>query len=150
MAIATTDPRTGEVVKTFDELTPAELDAKLQKAAEAAEAAGAQGMFWALHDMLFANQRELVLPDLIRYVHLLGLDAHRVQQELDGDLYAARVEADLASGRASGVQSTPAIFVNGVRYDGVHETSVLVAALLRARDFPLSTPELFASGTMPK
>jgi protein-disulfide isomerase len=106
-----------------------------QKAAEAAEAADAQGMFWAFHDMLFANQRELDFPDLIRYVHLLGLDAHRVQQELAGNRYAARVERDLASGRASGVESTPAIFVNGVRYDGVHETAVLVAALLQAGGF---------------
>ena len=106
-----------------------------QKAAEAAEAAGTQGMFWPIHDMLFANQRELGTPDLIRYVHLLGLDAHRVQQELAADRYAPRVERDVASGRASGVDSTPAIFVNGARYGGIHETDVLVAALQRAGGF---------------
>jgi protein-disulfide isomerase len=109
-----------------------EIHLHAQKAAETAEAAGAQGMFWAIHDMLFANQRELDVPDLVRYVHLLGLDAHRVQQELAGNRYAARVARDVASGRASGVESTPGIFVNGAHYDGIHETDVLVAALLRA------------------
>jgi protein-disulfide isomerase len=101
-----------------------------RQAAETAEAAGAQGMFWAMHDMLFTNQRELELPALIRYAHLLGLDAHRVQQELTEHRHAARVEADVTSGRASGIEGTPALFVNGARYGGIHETSVLVAALM--------------------
>ena len=95
-----------------------------------AQAAAAQGMFWPMHDLLFANQRQLEVPDLLRYTHLLGLDAHRLQRDLVEHRYATRVVADVASGRAAGVAGTPALFVNGVRYDGIHETDVLAEALL--------------------
>jgi protein-disulfide isomerase len=101
-----------------------------QLAAEAAEAAAATGMFWAMHDLLFANQRALTEPDLVRYAQELGFDPSRFGHELMSHRYAPRVDVDVASGLASGVEATPAIFVDGVRYGGTLEQAVLVEALL--------------------
>jgi len=87
------------------------------RAAEAAEAAAAQGGFWAYHAVLFARQRALEPADLLRYAGELGLDAERVERELDAGTHAARVREDVRSGTAAGVQGTPTLFLNGVRRD---------------------------------
>ena len=89
-----------------------------QKAAEAAEAAAAQGRFWEMHDLLFSNQAALELEDLRRYAGELGLDVDRFDAELESSAHAARVGVDVASGRASGVDGIPVLFFDGRRRFG--------------------------------
>jgi protein-disulfide isomerase len=89
-----------------------------QIAAQAAEAAGAQGRFWEMHDMLFEHQDALEVEDLLGYAASLGLDAKQIARDLDAGTYVKRVRDDFRSGVKSGVNGTPTFFVNGVRYDG--------------------------------
>src|SRR5574341_819038 len=87
-----------------------------QQASEAAEAAGAQGQFWAMYDLLFENQYALGEDDLEGYAAMLGLDTARFKDELSHKLYAARVGRDVRLGRQSGVTGTPTFFINGSRH----------------------------------
>ncbi len=97
-------------------------------AAEAAEAAAAQGRFWDMHDYLFAHQDALDRDGLVQAARELGLDAERFARELDEHIHAERVEEDFASARRSDAHSTPTFYVNGRRYDGAwDEESVLEA-----------------------
>jgi protein-disulfide isomerase len=100
-------------------------------AAEASEAAAAQGSFWPMHDLLFRRQRALERPDLERYADELGLDVERFRQELDAQVHLERVEADRSSALASGATGTPTIFVDGLRYRGSYEREELRRALSR-------------------
>jgi protein-disulfide isomerase len=87
-------------------------------AAQAAEAAGAQGKFWEMHDALFEHQNALELEDLVSYAKSLGLDTVKFARELEAGTYAKRVRDDFRNGVRSGVNGTPTFFVNGSRYDG--------------------------------
>jgi len=100
-----------------------------QAAAEAAEAAGAQGQFWEMHDAIFENQGALETDDLLRYAEDLGLDVDRFASELDREVYGDRVRGDFRSGVRSGVNGTPTFFINGARFDGSWDESGLLAAL---------------------
>ena len=106
-----------------------------QWAAEAAEAAGAQGRFWEMHDALFVHLRLLGDEHLDLYVARLALDAARLRRDIGAHVYAPRVQADYEGGERSGVTGTPTIFINGVRYDGPTDvealTTTLAAAALR-------------------
>jgi protein-disulfide isomerase len=99
------------------------------KAAEAAEAAGAQGAFWEMHDILFTHQEALDEPALVRYARALDLDVPRFIMELEEDVYSTRVHEDFRSGILSGVNGTPTFFVNGVRHDGRWDAESLLRAL---------------------
>jgi Na+/H+ antiporter NhaA len=112
-----------------------------QLAAEAAEAAGAQGAFWEMHDVLLAHQGELTPGSLRRYARDLGLDGERLTEELRRRTHAARVSEDVASADASGVSGTPSFFVNGRRHTGVYDVATLSAAVRAARSRVLRTPE---------
>lgn len=100
-----------------------------QRAAEAAEAAAAQGKFWEMHDYLFEHQPSLAVPDLLRYAAALDLDVDRIRTELDGRVYRDRVLADVASGQQSGVAGTPSFFVNGRFMDRGWDLRTLSAAI---------------------
>ncbi len=82
-------------------------------AAEAAESSGAQGKFWPMHDLLFANQPHLKLHQLRAYAERLQLDMARYTVEMDDHVYLQRVREQIQGGRESGVRSTPTFFVNG-------------------------------------
>ena len=99
------------------------------RAAEAAEAAGAQGKFWEMHGLLYQNQQALDDPDLLRYAAELGLDVPRFVSELADRTWEARVREDFMSGVRSGVNGTPTFFVNGVRHDGPWDADSLIEAL---------------------
>ena len=88
-----------------------------QQAAEAAEAAGAQGKFWEMHTLLFERQSALDTKNLIRYAGELELDVQRFRSELKNQTYRDIVRADFIAGVQNGVYSTPGLFLNGVRYD---------------------------------
>jgi protein-disulfide isomerase len=102
-------------------------------AAEAAEAAAAQGKFWGMHDELIAHQGELTARDLTRYAEALGLDTARFAAELRTAKYAQRVAADVASADASGVTGTPSFFINGKRHHGSYDVVSLTSAVRAAQ-----------------
>jgi Na+/H+ antiporter NhaA len=105
-----------------------------QLAAEATEAAHAQGAFWALHDTLLSHQDELTPADLRRDAERLGLDVERFWEELRTGAHFSRVEEDVASADASGVAGTPSFFVNGRRHHGAYDADHLAAAVRAARN----------------
>ena len=98
-------------------------------AAEAAEAAGAQGKFWAMHDMLFENQPNLDFDSLVAYATELGLDAERFALELENHVHAPRVREDFVSGIRSGVNGTPTFFINGMRHEGSFDFESMLEAI---------------------
>jgi protein-disulfide isomerase len=103
-----------------------------EQAAEAAEAAAAQGRFWEMHDHLYEHQRRLEDDDLRGYAAELGLDVDRFSAELAQHAHAERVREDFMSGVRSGVNGTPTFYVNGVRHDGSYELESLLDAVRRA------------------
>lgn len=97
--------------------------AKAQIGAEATEAAGAQGKFWEMHDLIYEHQQQWrALPDeemhdlLVGYAEELGLDTERFAQELEDRVYQDKVDADTRSAIEAGLGSTPSYIVNGVVY----------------------------------
>ncbi|HSC04271.1 MAG TPA: Na+/H+ antiporter NhaA [Solirubrobacteraceae bacterium] len=118
-----------------------------QLAAEASEAAAAQGHFWDMYDRLLSHQGELSPRDLIRHAGDLGLDVDRFRDELRRREYASRISEDVASADESGVSGTPTFFINGRRHYGVYDLGALTAAVgaakRRARQLSITT-EAFA------
>jgi protein-disulfide isomerase len=104
-----------------------------QAAAEAAEAAAAQGEYWGMHDKLLAHQDELTARDLGRYAEDLGLDLDRFWDELKRHEHAGRVAEDVGSADASGVAGTPSFFINGRRHHGAYDVATLTRAVRAAR-----------------
>ena len=105
-------------------------------AAEAAEAAAAQGRFWEMYDRLFAHQDELEPEDLVRHAEAIGLDVERFSRELAEGVHAPRVRDDVASAEASGVTGTPTFFVGGRLHYGPYDAETLGARLIEARSPP--------------
>ena len=113
-----------------------DLHPRAPAAAEAAEAAAAQGRFWDMHDRLFEHQHELEDSDLRAHAEAVGVaDGARFDAELRDHAHAARVEEDYRSGAESGVPSTPRFFVNGL----IHLGSASYAELGEAIDAELHT-----------
>ena len=100
-----------------------------EHAAEVAEAAGGQGRFWEMHDLLFENQRALQDDDLVAYAKTLSLDDARLAREVRSGDHAPRVREDFRHGVRAGVNATPTFFINGERYDGATGLEPLLAAL---------------------
>jgi len=98
-------------------------------AAEAVEAAGAQGKFWEMHELLFAHQDRLQFADLLRYAVELGLDAGAFEADLTNARFADRVAADVEGAEAAGVAGTPTFFINDRRYVGAYDVDSLEGAL---------------------
>ncbi len=107
-----------------------------QNAAEAAEAAGAQGRFWEMHDVLLDETAELAPADLYRYANDLGLDLDRFSEDLRRRRYGQRVAEDVQSADASGVSGTPTFFINGRRHQGVYDLDTLTRAIKAAVQSP--------------
>ncbi len=97
----------------LDQLYPMHPHSTL--AAQAAEAAGRQGMFWQMYDMLFTHQLELAEDDLFAYAEELGLSAEQFAADLESDEVRAIVRADVLAGSEQGVIATPTFFLNGER-----------------------------------
>jgi len=108
-------------------LTQSHPDA--QSAAEAAEAAAAQGKFWEMHDALYENQQALDPQNLSEYASDLDLNLPQFQLELAEHTHQPRVREDFMSGVRSGVNGTPTFFINGRRHDGAWDLESLMAAI---------------------
>jgi Na+/H+ antiporter NhaA len=104
-----------------------------QLAAEAAEAAAAQGAFWQMHDLLLAHQDDLTGADLMGYAKDLGLDEDQFYDDLKRHEFAARVARDVDSADLSGVSGTPTFFINGQRHYGAYDAGSLTRAVKIAR-----------------
>jgi protein-disulfide isomerase len=122
-----------ELRYVFRHLPLVDVHPHAELAAEAAEAAGAQGRFWEMHDLLFANQKALEPADLRSRAAQLELDVDRFWDEVRSRAHARRVTEDVRSADESGVAGTPTFFVNGRRHQGAYDTQTLTAAIRLAR-----------------
>lgn len=91
--------------------------------AVAAEAAGLQGKFWEMHDMIYENQIDLSPNGVMDFAEQLGLDMTKFQQDLNNDELQDRIEHDFTTGINSGVNGTPSFYVNGEKYEGPLESN---------------------------
>jgi Na+/H+ antiporter NhaA len=116
-----------------------------QLAAEASEAASAQGKFWEMYELLFAHQTELQMDDLVQYAAQLNLDVDRFTDELRTRDYAGRITEDVWSADESGVSGTPTFFINGRRHYGVYDIDTLSERVRAAKTRALQ----LARGSIP-
>ncbi|MSP91115.1 MAG: hypothetical protein EXR79_04820 [Myxococcales bacterium] len=91
---------------------------KAQMASEASMAAHAQGKFWEYHDVLYANQQALDRADLERYAQQVGLNMEQFKRDLEMGTGKDTIKRDAAEGERNGVSGTPAVYMNGLKYQG--------------------------------
>jgi Na+/H+ antiporter NhaA len=115
----------------FRHLPLTDVHQHAEAAANAAEAAAAQGRFWEMHDVLFAHQDELEPDDLLRHAAAAGLDVDRFAADVTAERYADRVRADVESAEASGARGTPTFFVGSARHVGPYDAETLARELER-------------------
>jgi Na+/H+ antiporter NhaA len=104
-----------------------------QMAAEASEAAGAQGKFWEMHDTMLAHQGNLTLRDILGYAQQLGLDLDQFKTALRKRKGSGRIAEDVESADLSGVSGTPTFFINGHRHQDAYDIDTLTKAVRLAR-----------------
>jgi Na+/H+ antiporter NhaA len=123
----------GEVRYVWRHLPLSDVHPHAQLAAEASEAAAAQGAFWAMHELLLAHQDALAPRDLVGYAGQLGLDVDRFSDELEAHRMRGRIAADVEGADLSNVAGTPTFFVNGRRHYGAYDIRSLAEAVRAAR-----------------
>jgi len=123
----------GELRYVWRHLPLNDVHPHAQLAAEAAEAAGAQGQFWEMHDALLAHQSELEVKHLVRYAADLGLDLERFREDLRKRKGSPRIAEDVETAERSGVSGTPTFFINGRRHYGAYDIGTLSAAVHAAK-----------------
>jgi protein-disulfide isomerase len=119
----------GRLLFVFRHLPIPERHPLAPLAAEASEAAAAQGGFWEYHDALFRVQPKLSRETMLEVGRELGLDAERMAVEMDSEAHRERIARDLASAQSSGATGTPTFFVNGARHFGAYDAASLIDAL---------------------
>lgn len=119
----------GRLLFAFRHLPIPERHPLAPLAAEASEAAAAQGRFWEYHDALFQAQPRLSRETMLEIGAELGLDAERMAAEIDSGAHRDRVARDLDSAARSGATGTPSFYVNGAHHFGAYDASSLVEAL---------------------
>jgi peroxiredoxin/protein-disulfide isomerase len=102
-----------------------------QGAAEAAEAAGAQGRFWDMHDRLFEAEGALEREQLIEYAREIGLDVERFTDDLDSRRFQGAVNADFKQAVRNKIKLPPALFINGLPLDGPRSQEAICARIER-------------------
>ncbi|HEY6889891.1 MAG TPA: Na+/H+ antiporter NhaA [Solirubrobacter sp.] len=127
------DKHGADVRYVFRHLPLTDVHPNAQSAAEAAEAAAAQGKFWEMHDRLFTHQDALGPSDIYRHAAALELDLNRFSDDLRRRRHAPRVAEDVRSADASGVSGTPTFFINGRRHVGVYDVDTLTRAVKAAQ-----------------
>src|ERR1700747_712887 len=108
----------GSILFAFPHFPIQQLPPHAEQAAEAAEAAAAQGKFWEMYELLLRPSSSLDLDSLVSHARDLGLDIERFRREVTGRAYAAKIEADVREGFRNGVNATPKFYVDGERIDG--------------------------------
>jgi formate-nitrite transporter family protein len=103
------------------------------RAAEAAEAAGAQGKFWEMHDQLFTHQQALEDHDLSRYAGRIGLEVERFARDLSENTFLKKIEDDYKRSLFDEhVTGTPTFYINEGRYTGATDVESLLVAIKQA------------------
>ena len=108
----------GSIRFVFRNFPIQQLHPHAEQAAEAAEAAAAQGKFWEMYELLLQPSSRLDLDALLARARDLDLDTDRFHQEVTGRAYAAKIESDVREGIRNGVNATPKFYVDGERIDG--------------------------------
>ncbi len=103
---------------------PLPFHARAELAHEAALAAGAQGKFWEMQDLILRHQSALAQEDLIQYAAQIGLDNGKFTEALAARTYRTQVEGDVLEGEGQNVRGAPVFFINGTRVDGVQPLTV--------------------------
>ena len=123
----------GDVRYVWRHLPLRDVHPHAELAAEASEAADAQGAFWPMHDLLMDHQDALLVPDLLGYAQQLGLDLERFRDDLRRHAGASRIAQDVEGADRSGVSGTPTFFINDRRHEGAYDVDALRRAALIAR-----------------
>lgn len=144
-ACAAMHPVLDEVIKAYGSKVrfvvrdfPLNQHEHARKAAEAANAAHAQGKFFEYIALLFKNQKALDVPSLKKYATEIGLDRARFDAALDRGVYATEVKKDIDDGEMYGIGSTPSIFINGIQLRTL-SAEALREAIDRAAANPVKT-----------
>jgi formate-nitrite transporter family protein len=119
----------GKILFVFRNFPITQVHPHAEMAAEAAEAAAAQGKFWEMYELLLQDTSELDLDSLLRYADRLGLDVARFRNEVMGNVYTEKISGDISEGVRNGVNQTPKFYVNGRRIDGKFPMEGLVEAV---------------------
>ena len=106
-----------------------EIHPHAQHAAEAAEAAAVQDRFWEMHDYLYEHQQALDDKYLEKYADKLGLNLAKFNIDMSSHVHAGRIREDFLSGVRSGVNGTPTLYINAIRYNGSLDLETLLKAL---------------------
>ncbi|MGW5638649.1 Na+/H+ antiporter NhaA [Streptomyces sp. NPDC003832] len=138
---ARAEPVVRELLGDFDDvryvwrhLPLTDVHPHAQLAAEAAEAAAAQGRYWQMHDLLLSHQGVVDLAHLRAYAASIKLDVDRFERDLRSHRTVSRIAQDVESADLSGVAGTPTFFVNGRRHHGPYDIGSLSAAVRTARE----------------
>lgn len=126
----------GRLRLVYRHLPSMDIHPNAERAAEAAEAAAAQGQFWPMHHLLFAQAHHLAPAALTGYAQSLGLDMNRFNAEMGDRIYTQRVQEHRRAGERSGLKATPAMFLNGQAVDvssGFEKLEQAVHVALKAR-----------------
>ena len=118
-----------EIRYVWRHLPLVDVHPQAQLAAQATEAASAQGAFWPMHDRLLQYQDALSFDDLIEHAAALGLDVERFRADLASGAYSTRVAQDVESADLSGVSGTPTFFINGQRHYEAYDIGTLTTAV---------------------
>jgi Na+/H+ antiporter NhaA len=116
-----------ELTYVWRHLPLQDVHPRAQLAAEAAEAAAAQGKFWEMHDLMIDHQHDIEMRDLRNYAKQIGLDLDRFWDDLRSRDFATRVAEDVESADESLVTGTPSFFINGRRHEGAYDIDTLTA-----------------------
>jgi protein-disulfide isomerase len=101
-------------------------------AAMTAEFAATKKKFWEMHDLLYENQEFLELSDLMSYTKSLNLSTADLQNAIENEIFAEKIQSDFMGGVRSGVNGTPTFFINGNRFDAPFEYENMLRALSSA------------------
>lgn len=124
--------RENEICVVFRHFIEHLVHPQAQKAAEAVEAAAAQGQFWQMHNILFEHQQELGDSYLVECADYLRLDVSQFLQDISNQVHVNRINQDIKSGIQSGVTVAPALFINGIRYTDRWNLEQLMVAIAPA------------------
>jgi Na+/H+ antiporter NhaA len=123
----------GDLRYVWRHLPLSDVHPHAQLAAEASEAAGAQGKFWEMHDLMLSHQDALTLKAIFAYANELELDVERFKEHLRKRKGAPRIAEDVESADMSGVSGTPSFFINGHRHQDAYDIDTLSKAVRLAR-----------------
>jgi len=134
LAIRAVQERIGQKLRfVYRNFPLVDLHPHAMAAAEAAEAAGLQGKFWAMHDLLYRNQRRLEPQALIGYAESLNLDMDEFAADIRDGKASEKIRRDMESGNQGGVSGTPWLYINGRVYAGPRTPQALQKALEAAQ-----------------